>query len=175
MKIRIAVVSVVTLVLALMVGTFAASGDGSRQAHMLQARELTGFEEVPAISTAASGSFRAMISADGESVDYELTYSGLEGDVTMAHIHLGQESVNGGIIVWLCGTENAPGPDGTPECPEEGTVTGTFAADDIVGPDGQGIAAGEFDEALEAMRQGVTYVNVHSTLHPGGEIRGQLR
>ncbi|HYV06332.1 MAG TPA: CHRD domain-containing protein [Blastocatellia bacterium] len=36
------------------------------------------------------------------------------------------------------------------------------------------MAAGEFAEVLAAMRAGTVYVNVHSTVFPGGEIRGQL-
>jgi hypothetical protein len=43
-----------------------------------------------------------------------------------------------------------------------------------VGPAGQGIAAGEFDELVRAIKAGVTYANVHSEMFPGGEIRGQL-
>jgi hypothetical protein len=54
-------------------------------------------------------------------------------------------------------------------------VTGTVSADDVVGAAAaQGIAAGELDEVLRAVRAGIAYVNVHSTLWPGGEIRGQL-
>jgi hypothetical protein len=172
MKKRIALVMALTGVFALMVGTLAASGDSSSR--ILQARTLTGFEEVPVIMTDATGHFRARVSADGTSVDYELTYSGLEGDVTQAHIHLGQRGANGGIVVWLCGTALAEGPPGTPTCPDEGTVSGTFDEDDIVGPAGQGIDTGDFERALEAMRAGVTYVNVHSTMSPPGEIRGQI-
>ena len=36
------------------------------------------------------------------------------------------------------------------------------------------VAAGRFDELVRAIRSGTTYVNVHSTLYPGGEIRAQL-
>jgi len=49
------------------------------------------------------------------------------------------------------------------------------SAANVIGPAGQGIAATEFAEVLKAMREGVTYANVHSTLYPGGEIRGQIR
>jgi hypothetical protein len=53
-------------------------------------------------------------------------------------------------------------------------VTGTITAANIIGPAEQGIAPGEFAEAVAAIRAGVAYVNVHSTKLPNGEIRGQL-
>jgi hypothetical protein len=138
---------------------------------------LRGFEEPPAVSTVATGGFRGEISQDSTSISFTLSYSGLEGDVTQAHIHLGQRSVNGGISIWLCGTTTNPGPQGTPTCPgpTSGEVLRTVSAADVIGPAGQGIAAGEFQEILKAMREGVTYANVHSTKHPGGEIRGQIK
>ena len=54
-------------------------------------------------------------------------------------------------------------------------MTGTVTAADVIGPDGQGIAPGEFSKVIEAIRSGVTYVNVHSMKFPPGEIRGQVR
>ncbi|MGH9814316.1 MAG: hypothetical protein ACRD4T_14390, partial [Candidatus Acidiferrales bacterium] len=42
---------------------------------------LEPFEEVPSISSVAGGEFRARISGDGSSIQYELSYDGLEGDV----------------------------------------------------------------------------------------------
>jgi hypothetical protein len=53
-------------------------------------------------------------------------------------------------------------------------VTGTLRPADVIGPAGQGITAGQFEELVRAIRAGATYVNVHSSLYPGGEIRGQL-
>ena len=136
---------------------------------------LRGFEEPPSISTTGRGKFHATISDDQTSIEYELSYSGLEGEVRQAHIHLGQRGVNGGISIWLCQTETNPDPTGlSPTCPQEGTVTGVVSADNVIGPGGQGIAAGELAEVLRAIRNGVTYANVHSSLRPGGEIRGQI-
>lgn len=141
--------------------------------------DLEGFEEPPSISTIASGEFRAKISHDESSFEYKLSYEDLEGTVTQAHIHVGQRGVNGGIAIWLCGTATNPGPAGTPTCPSsssgEVTVTGTVTAATVIGPAGQGIAAGEFEEVLKAIGEGVTYANVHSTKFPGGEIRGQIK
>jgi hypothetical protein len=149
---------------------------------------LRGIQEVPAVSSGASGRFRGEISKDGSSIDFELSYEGLEGTVTQAHIHVGQRGVNGGISVWLCQT-TAPflDPAGlAATCPQSGTVTGTLTAANVIGPAGQGIDAGQFAELIRAMREGVTYANVHSsdpipgssppaTRFGGGEIRGQIK
>lgn len=140
--------------------------------------DLTGYEEPPSVSSTGSGEFRAQISRDGTQFEYALRFEDLEGDVTQAHIHVGQRGVNGGISVWLCTTPAiATAPPGTPSCggPRAGSVTRAVSAADVVGPAGQGIAAGEFEEFLAAVREGVAYANVHSTRNPGGEIRGQIR
>ena len=138
---------------------------------------LTGYEEVPSVSTVATGTFEARISKDESQIDWELSYSDLEGAVQQAHIHFGQKGVNGGISVWLCGNPG-PGivpPPGTQACPPPpATISGTATAANVVGPTGQGIAAGEFAELIRAIRAGKTYANVHSSKFPGGEIRSQI-
>ena len=142
----------------------------------LEAR-LKGFNEVPAVSSAATGRFKASVDKASNTIRYELSYSGLEGDVRQSHIHIGQRGVNGGITLWLCQTATNPSPTlaTTPACPQSGTVNGVLSAADVIGPAGQGIAAMEIAEVLAAIRAGVAYVNVHSSKFPGGEIRGQLR
>jgi CHRD domain-containing protein len=137
---------------------------------------LKGIEEPPSISSTGRGSFRATVSGDGTSIDYRLSYEDLEGDVLQAHIHLGQRAVNGGIAAFLC-SNLGNGPAGTPLCPgpKSGNVSGTITAAEVVGPSGQGLAPGEFAELLRAIDTNVTYANVHSTKHTGGEIRGQIR
>jgi hypothetical protein len=134
---------------------------------------LTGFQEVPALASGATGTFKATLSSN--SFTYELTYRGLEADATQAHIHFGQTSVNGGISVFLC-SNLGNGPAGTQACPTpEGTVTGTITPESVIGPAGQDITPGQFEELIRAMRAGVTYANVHSTKFPNGEMRGQIR
>lgn len=136
---------------------------------------LTGYAEVPAVSTTGNGHFRGMISPDGGSIEYELSISDLQGDVTMAHIHFAQPSVNGAIVVWLCGTPAIPGPPGTPACPQSGTVTGIITSDDVMAtPESQQIAEGDLEAVIAAIRAGTAYVNVHTVVSPGGEIRGQI-
>lgn len=134
---------------------------------------LTGYEEVPAISTSAEGEFTATIAEN--QITYELTYSALAGDVQQAHVHFAQTAVNGAIAVFLC-TNLGNGPGGTQACPPgPATITGTILPADVgSGADAQGLAAGEFAELVDAIRAKAAYVNVHSTVHPAGEIRGQL-
>jgi hypothetical protein len=138
---------------------------------------LTGYEEVPVVSTVASGEFVGMIGRDEQSIDYQLTYTELQGTVTQAHIHVAQPSVNGSIVIWLCQTATSPGPTGTPTCtPGSGTFTGTITAANVVAgaTASQQLAAGELAEVIAAMRAGAAYANVHTNLSPGGEIRGQI-
>jgi len=142
---------------------------------------LVGYNEVPAVSTGASGQFNARISNDETHIDWELSYADLEGAVQQAHLHIGNVGVNGGISVFLC-TNLGNGPAGTQPCPAPpATISGTILAADVspnipatLGARTQGLNTGEIDELIRAIRAGAIYANVHSTTWPGGEIRSQL-
>ena len=136
---------------------------------------LRAFEEVPALSTPGGGFFTATVSADGTEMTYELHYFNMEGNVTQAHLHFAQRGVNGGIMIFLC-SNLGNGPAGTQACPtDNGTISGTIHASDVIGgAAAQGVAPGELPSALRGIRGGVVYANVHTSLFPGGEIRGQL-
>lgn len=139
--------------------------------------KLSGYEEDPlTISTPGSGRFRAQVDEKKEKITYTLSYEDLKTNVRQAHIHFGGRHQSGGIIVWLCADPDVPGrPAGTQTCPDSpATITGTIKPKHVVGPVEQGIKPGEFDELVDAIRAGVTYVNVHTAQYPGGEIRGQL-
>jgi len=170
-----------TLAALAMIGAQSLSVAAQDRGGQLLKTDLHGFEEPPAVSSTGNGTFEARVGNDESSFDYELNYQDLEGTITQSHIHIGQFSVNGGIAIWLCQTAGAPAPASvaaaTPFCQgtNDGSATGTVTAAQVIGPAGQGIAAGEFEEVLRAMREGVAYVNVHSTRNPGGEIRGQIR
>ena len=131
-----------------------------------------------AVSTPARGKFKAKIDRKSALIEYELSYQDLVGAVTQAHIHFGQASTVGGIVVWLCQTAGTPAPPAvaamTPFCPAAGAVLGTITPAQVLTVTGQGILAGEFDELVAAIRAGATYANVHSTEFPPGEIRDQI-
>jgi CHRD domain len=157
--------AVLTLLLALVCAPTLNASNESHKANLL------GFEEVPAISSTGTGEFRAKIDEDNQIIEYELSYENLEGTTTnAAHIHIGQKSVNGGVVAFLCGGGGKPACTAT-----SGTFTGTIGVADIVAVPAQGIAAGEWAEVVRAMRAGKIYANVHTNKHPGGEIRGQVK
>ena len=153
---------------------------------------LRGLRETPIVISGASGHAKITISHDEKSIDYELTYSGLEGStgtgrtVTQAHIHIGRPTIVGGVSVFFCGGGNT---DATKKaCPASagpGTsnpaVTGTWTSADITGPTSQGVELnnpnGEdaFARLVAAIKAGLSYANVHTTRSPAGEIRGQLK
>jgi hypothetical protein len=155
--------------MALAAAALANRGHGGNGGNRFSAR-LTGFEETPSESTPGRGTFKARL--NGDVIHYVLHYEGFEtaeGSTLFAHIHFGQPGVVGGVSAFLCGGGDKPA------CtPTEGTFEGDIDSADIVGPAGQGIAAGEMDEVIRAMRKGYMYANVHTTLNPAGLIRGQI-
>jgi hypothetical protein len=169
----------VLIVGALAIGMLASIGSAGPNDNGSQ--RMVGYFEVPSVSTVAQGRFELRIRES--QIDYTLTYSGLEGTVSQAHIHFAQAGVNGGITAWLCeATATSPQASFTTQCPAPGgTVSGTIVADNVLNTNNpangatQGIAAGEFAEFVDAIRAGFTYANVHSSKFPGGEIRTQIK
>ena len=136
--------------------------------HHVFAAQLLGSHEVPPINTQGSGALKLTI--HDTSIDFELSYADLSGAPAAAHIHFAQPRVNGGVMVFLCGG------GGQPACPAaiSGTVTGTLTGALVIGPAAQGVAVGDFDTLVVAIRSGEAYANVHTSSFPAGEIRGQI-
>lgn len=107
---------------------------------------LSGGEEVPAVTTSASGTGTITIK-DDKTVTGSVTTKGIAG--TAAHIHLAPTGKNGPPVITL-----------TKKSESEWTV-----------PEGSKLT----DEQYAAYKAGSLYVNVHSAANKGGEIRGQLK
>jgi hypothetical protein len=107
---------------------------------------LTGAEEVPPVTTTATGNATVDIKPD-RSVTASVTVSGMTA--TASHIHEGAAGANGPVIV-----------------PFTKTGDNTFAA-----AEGAKLTEAQY----ESYKQGKLYVNVHSAKNPGGEIRAQLK
>jgi CHRD domain len=170
LKLGLATTLVAALALTALIGMHAFAAGGKTN---LKADLLTGYQESTpaAVSSPATGTFEATIDDESQSISFTLTYSGLTAPITVSHIHLGNRAQNGGVSAFICGGGSQPA---CPTNSTEGTITGTIAPVNVVGPSGQGIAPGEWQELVDAMRAGVTYVNVHDGTFPAGEIRGQI-
>jgi len=124
---------------------------------------LRGSNQNPPVETNAHGVFIATLSSDGKSLTFKLIVANME-NVTMAHIHIGDSATNGPVVVFLFHTE-------TPVARQDGILSqGTFTASDFKGP----LLGQAFSALINAIVNGDAYVNVHSTQHPAGEIRGQV-
>jgi hypothetical protein len=120
----------------------------------------------PNLDSGASPTGNAMFTVNGTTVAYKLSASGLSGPPTVAHIHTGAPGVAGPVVVPLTVTAG----------PSAGTATGegTFDASGIKAKKADGSAM-TMDDVLSAMRNGETYVNVHTANNKPGEIRGQIQ
>jgi hypothetical protein len=113
--------------------------------------------EVPPVTGNGSGSANVSISDDESEISYEVSYQDLTGPVLAGHIHFGAEDVAGGVIL--------------PLTVGDSPFSGTLTEADFTPLDG---GPQTFAAALEAIRAGQTYINLHTAAHQGGEIRGQL-
>lgn len=108
--------------------------------------DLCGEQEVPSNSSAGQGVATVTINRLNTHLDYFFVADGLSGPASAAHIHDAAFGVNGPVLFPL----NTPNP----------VSSGQFQ---ITGND------------ATKLESGGTYLNVHTAMHPGGEIRGQVR
>ncbi|HED33198.1 MAG TPA: CHRD domain-containing protein [Gammaproteobacteria bacterium] len=164
---RIAGASVLALTLSICSNSAFAMKD---KKDAVYAAKLSGASSIPSVYTPAYGTFKAIPDKFGKYIYFEMYYSSLLGDAKSAHIHFGQKfATSGGVIATLCGG------DYTPACPTySGWVKGKITYKDIVGPKGQGIYPGDIKSAIKVLKKGLTYINVHTSKFPKGELRGQV-
>jgi len=133
---------------------------------------LTGFGEVPPKLVDGTGKFTGTLSADGNGISWTISWTGLTGAAQAAHIHFGQNQVNGNVVVFFCGG------GGRPACPDgpghSGTVSGTWTAADILAVPSQNVSAGDFAGFKRFVAAHEGYANIHTPNFPAGEIRGQV-
>jgi hypothetical protein len=137
---------------------------------------LTGAQEVPAVDTMASGNIVLALNDPRTVVSYRLEVDGIaSGMVTGAHIHLGASGTNGPVLFFFC-TDAGTAPEGIPTPPTcddlPAPLTGTLTSANLIPQPDLGINT--FEDAVAALLLGDTYVNVHTEIHQGGEIRGQV-
>lgn len=123
---------------------------------------LSGAQEVPPITSAATGTATVTIDAARTNINVTMTTQGFATPVTASHIHFGPLGTNGSVLFSLFA---APGAF-------PATLTKTLTSADFTPAAANGIIT--FADAVNAILNGNTYINVHSQANLGGEIRGQL-
>ncbi|MGO8968009.1 MAG: CHRD domain-containing protein [Myxococcaceae bacterium] len=127
---------------------------------------LTPGAETPPCPSAGAGTVGAAqlsIPAEGTSIMASVTYEGLSGPVTAAHIHFGSATAPGPVVLSFADALGTPGSH---------IFEKTFVAADYIAAPGAPADFAAFVKALEA--GGAAYVNVHTAACKGGEIRGEI-
>lgn len=123
---------------------------------------LNGEQEVPPVTTAASGTATFELSADRTRLHYRVDVSGIEpAQIQQAHLHVAPRGVSGPVVLFLVAGPPAALP-----------LTGELTAADLIPRPDVGVV--DFDDFVDRLLAGDVYVNVHTMAEPGGEIRGQL-
>jgi CHRD domain len=144
-----------------------------------------GYQVVPTQNSPGTANFRAKVDRKAQTIEYELSWQNLKGDILQSHIHFGRRATNGDIVLFLCTNLGNTPASATPAplCvgPRAGTVTGVLHAGDIVAlafggiqPAQQLLPFADFDELADAIDADATYVVVHTAAQPSGELRGQI-
>jgi hypothetical protein len=111
---------------------------------------LTGAQQVPPIQIPGTGTADLTYDPSTRVLIWTITYGGLSGPVTMAHVHgPAAEGKNGPVVIWI-------------------SKQGSSAASPISGQ------ATLTPEQAQQFAAGEWYINVHTKAHPAGEIRGQV-
>ena len=133
---------------------------------------LSGRFEIPAVVDTQAQGQAVLQSKDDGTISYKLNVANIE-NVLMAHIHImpASGSGNGPIIVWLY-------PSAPPAQLIPGRFDGQLASgvltDASVRIDYNGDGSKNLADLLAAIDAGDTYVNVHTSAYPGGEIHGPV-
>jgi CHRD domain-containing protein len=148
------------LAVLLAAGLAAGACEDATEGQEIFTATLSGSNEVPARSTGGNGMSQIII--DGDRVHYSVEIDDIT-NVFAAHIHTGVSGANGPVRVTFFNTAQSTALTVTDK---HILAEGTFTAADVSGI--------SFADLLAAIRSGGTYVNVHTTQFPGGEIRGQV-
>ena len=151
--------------LSLAAGLFVLGAAAHAQAQTLTfTAQLHGGNENPGVVTGSAGTATVTWNPASGSGTYRVEVYNMPVGTTASHIHVGAPGVNGPVII------NFTVPAGG--ISNDFALTGTFGCSDVTVRAAQGINSCE--DFSQAIVLGNTYVNVHSTANPGGEIRGQL-
>jgi hypothetical protein len=128
--------------------------------------DLTGSQQNPGVATDAFGMATVRLIDNGTAISFRVIVCDVI-NVTASHIHVGAAGTNGPVIIPFVHGVLFSSPHGCKTLAE-----GTRTAADLNTKASPSITS--WNDFVQALLAGNTYINVHTTANPGGEIRGQL-
>jgi len=127
--------------------------------------DLSGGNEAPnKVTSGALGNADCSVNISARTITCTGTVFNLPSGVTQGHIHVGAEGVAGPVVCNAVVPVNASNDFNFAISCDESNI--------ILRPE---LGIRSFEDFLQALLGGNTYVNIHSAVNPGGEVRGQLR
>ncbi len=140
----------------------ATSGQAQAQTVRLTA-VMSGANETPGVLTSATGTAEVFVNLATQTFSYEIEIVNLPSGTTAGHFHVGGPGLAGPIVVDLAPQVNVS---------NDFTLKGTASASALRARADQGIRS--WEDFIQSLIGGQVYVNIHSAVNPGGEVRGQL-
>jgi hypothetical protein len=112
---------------------------------------LSANNEVPAVTSSATGTVSGTYTPSTKSLNYTVTYAGLTGPATAAHLHYGDAKHSGPVTV--------PFPTASLPTTTGGTFSGTLTLNAM---------------QADSLKAGRIYANIHTNANRGGELRANL-
>jgi hypothetical protein len=152
------------VVVMLAVTVFLGAIAGAAQAQTVRfTATLSGADETPGVLTGAFGNASVRLDMATQTVSWSIDVFNLPSGLTNAHFHVGGPDIAGPTVVNIPFTANVS---------NDFNLSGSATAANLNARGDQGIRS--WDDFLQALQGGQTYINVHSAVHGGGEIRGQV-
>jgi hypothetical protein len=118
--------------------------------NMLFSAKLDGAQQTPSLAVNGTGVAGLMLNATRDTLCINMSFAGLSGTPTGIHIHNGATGVSGAVVLDL---------------------TAYISGNRLIAT----ITGSNLTASLKSnMLKGLTYLNVHTSANPGGEIRGQI-
>jgi hypothetical protein len=117
--------------------------------------QINGSQEGPTDTSHGIGTGSFAITGGRDTINYSITYYGLTGNTNAGHFHIAPVGVGGPVVKTLTGATGSAV-----------TLTGNWTTTDASQALTQAYA--------ESLFVGKVYVNFHTAVYPGGEVRGQV-
>jgi hypothetical protein len=124
---------------------------------------LSGANETPAVLTGAFGRAQVTLNLQSETLTWSVDVFNMPSGTTNAHFHVGGPGIAGPTVVNIPFLANQS---------NDYNLSGSATSANLTVRGDQGIRS--WEDFMQALQGEQIYINVHSAVNGGGEIRGQV-